>query len=318
MSDKFNELDKPIINQQDYRDKAIDIVMTNYEDHSFNMKGNIEKLKFQIREQYYSYNKIIEGDFDAFNKQNNIGTSDYEISLVEISNDIKSSLKSEIQNHQESLINDLEKLYIDNLNKLKSNVKKLKFRRARKYILRVGGTFILISLVYIFLVKFSSVKMPTSLLANIIIGLICSTIPSFIFFILTNKYDNYNTELQKINDEFSNTISDDSISIVKSITNIPSDIKSEFTTKISQYIEENFNYFFSKIIDKNNLRLVSDKYDKIFETINNVKKTLLNYHLKLIPFLNTIREYYENSDTNIKKLEGLSDEIKNISIEPNF
>ena len=312
--DRINRRQLNEIGSKQSREKPINIVEKNIENLTTEKQklSEYEDYKFEIEEEENNLEKIISEEEEEKDFLNEIKKINEKKQSENEKINIKEKFLEENRNKINLINNEVEKIKKNNKNIIENNAQKnnkIKNNKNKKIINKLN--LFLIILILINIIQFIFIK-------NNLKYIFLFTIPAYlifyIFFILNNnkKIKNYekieNNNLEKINNEINNLISEKNI-IEKNNINLENEInelKNKNNLLFNLEIEKIKNNYLKKLEKNKIFNFINlNNLEKINFEIENVQKNLNNNKLKL----HSLELDEKNIEPNLNKLAKIEEDL---------
>ena len=312
--DRINRRQLNEIGSKQSREKPINIVEKNIENLTTEKQklSEYEDYKFEIEEEENNLEKIISEEEEEKDFLNEIKKINEKKQSENEKINIKEKFLEENRNKINLINNEVEKIKKNNKNIIENNAQKnnkIKNNKNKKIINKLN--LFLIILILINIIQFIFIK-------NNLKYIFLFTIPAYlifyIFFILNNnkKIKNYekieNNNLEKINNEINNLISEKNI-IEKNSINLENEInelKNKNNLLFNLEIEKIKNNYLKKLEKNKIFNFINlNNLEKINFEIENVQKNLNNNKLKL----HSLELDEKNIEPNLNKLAKIEEDL---------
>ena len=312
--DRINRRQLNEIGSKQSREKPINIVEKNIENLTTEKQklSEYEDYKFEIEEEENNLEKIISEEEEEKDFLNEIKKINEKKQSENEKINIKEKFLEENRNKINLINNEVEKIKKNNKNIIENNAQKnnkIKNNKNKKIINKLN--LFLIILILINIIQFIFIK---NKLKYIFLYTIPAYLIFYIFFILNNnkKIKNYekieNNNLEKINNEINNLISEKNI-IEKNSINLENEInelKNKNNLLFNLEIEKIKNNYLKKLEKNKIFNFINlNNLEKINFEIENVQKNLNNNKLKL----HSLELDEKNIEPNLNKLAKIEEDL---------
>ncbi|GAP95945.1 GTPase [Leptolyngbya sp. NIES-2104] len=300
-------------NAQDYIFPGKDTLFSEHSSQLSSIQRDLGELRQQLRED-------VTRRLNASKDINYYGGTSSTDRLRELAAELEREVEEDINNNLIPEINSKIQQQINQSVLLwKQEIKKLKEERVKKFFYAILiGVSITLTL-YILYIYFIDKNMPSNLFATIVVGILVNFASGLLTFLIARIIDKFQfpVSVEKKEREIVSSLQQKCIDVIKS------DIQGFKGKSFDEYrfpqlmqafweellLDQPLNYWAetnSNIFDV--LRVVSQKYSRFRQNYFSVSKSVTGF----------VAEYFANPRSNLDKLEEVTSNLKQTSIEPSF